>query len=416
MTSSRIVSAAGLAVVCVTLTAILGASLLGLRTVVDLRGERVTHEALTAAVRRVPWNARYWRELAFVQQAFGMHEAAATSFRSAIDRFPACARCWVGMAETELARGIDPRATLDKAVAYGRSSTTVRTRAAVVYARLGEAGRALAEFSAALGGHREDRRDFFVLLHQIYDDSTVVEQVLAPEDLRSYMPFAWRERPPSAVRAAWQRLVETGQEDSLTRFHASWLLGRGNVHEAYRLARSAELPLDGVELGDFDERGRDRFDWTFERVDGVRADVAACRDCRHGDRALRLRFDGNENPHFVGVRRTVPVRPGATYRLAGRVRSLEITSARGPQLLVRGVRRRDAHPSVDCAFEARGPEVRLTRPWHDYSFTFAVPDGCEGVRVFVARYSTQELNRLIEGEFWVDGLRLASVSPEQSAD
>ena len=372
-------------------------------------------EGLSRASGLSSSNWRYPLYLGGLQARMGQSKLALDSYLEATRRFPACGPCWVGVAETRLALGQDPLPALSSAIGHGRSRTSVRTRAAVIYSKLGLDEPAAEEFSAALGGRRTDRGEFYSLLNRLYAPDYVLDRIITDAELETYLPFAQRVLSPALVARVWERYEKRQHQDGEQRErYVRYLLNRGMAHDAWSVAfGSAASPHGTVLNGDFERRSEaEPLGWRVSDGEGVRAAVVGCSDCRSGSRALRLRFDGEHNVHYFGVSQSLPVAPGATYSLTARVKHSEITSAAGPQLLVLGLGdKTDARWPVCEMWSASEPFLR-DQDWHDIAIEFTVPSTCEGVRIFVARRRTDRLSRLIGGELWVDDVFL-TVRPVQ---
>jgi hypothetical protein len=134
-----------------------------------------------------------------------------------------------------------------------------------------------------------------------------------------------------------------------------------------------------------------------------------------GDRALRIKFEGERNVYYRGINQYVTVVPGATYRVRAQVLAQDITSAQGPFIAVDGMSSDDAPP---CDLWARTDDLKSADRWSDVGLEFTVPERCEGVRISVMRPRTQRLNQFIEGELWLDDvkLELVTLTPPQPVE
>ncbi len=405
-------------VFCLTFIAVAGVAVVSGARFWAVNSARSGHpdgSGITRALRVWPSHWRYLLDRADVARATGAYDSALSYYRRATSVFPACGECWIGAAETLYALGEDPRGELAAATRYGGSQTAVRTRAAVVYAKLGERQIAVNEFSAALGGHSENRDEFYEVLHRVFSDDLIRERIITERELPSYVSFAFRGSlrfRPAAVSKLWEFYRETsGDSEGLRPAYVSYLLGQqGLVHKAWRMAsQDKSASLGAVVDGDF-EGGLTvgSFGWSIGETEGVDARVVRCDDCDSGARALRLRFDGEHNVQYADTTQVVAVVPGADYRLTFRVKHEEITSRRGPALVVRGVSGRSR---PDCGFRVESEEFRLSSPWRDVDMNFSVPGNCEGVRIYIFRPRTERLNRLIGGEFWIDDVSLERAGP-----
>lgn len=366
---------------------------------------------LERAQRVSPMNWQYPLARAGVMSVFGKHQDAIRNYHEAIGKFPACSACWIGLAESLSAIGEDPLPALERATALGRSNTGVRTRAAIVYARLGYDGDALTEFRAALGGKRDGFGDFFGMLNRIYGADAVLDDVVTDAELGEYFAFSRAALSPDHVARVWDRFRSLPESGNQRPAYVGYLLARGRFQDAWAVHFDDSTRPGATFLnGDFESyENFGALGWKINNVPGVAADVDYCRDCPTGRRALRIRFDGEHNPHFAGVTQTVAVEGGASYELEVTVRSRSITSAEGPRILVRGLTVSKTSGDLYVAFEATSEQFRGDSPWRTVRVRFTTPEDCEGIRVVIARKETPRLDRFIGGELWLDDFKLVRV-------
>ncbi len=369
--------------------------------------------ALQRAAMFSPWDWRYPKASGDWSRSLGAYRDAVAYYEKALSLDPMCASCWAGLAESQLALGMDPSSALENAVASGRSDTAVRTRSAVVYARMGRDDDAAREFAAALAGKREDKYEFFALLHRIYSESFILGSIIGDHEMKRYFAFARRKLEPQDTAMVWRRYREMNPSDTERRDYAAYLLGHGLGREAWRIVFGKDGPSPGTLLdasfeSDGDLQRYRPFGWRIKEAPGVAVEIVAgdanCEACPRASKALRLAFDGEHNPEFFGVVQYLPLEPGASYHLGARVRSEDISSDSGPFLMVVGGDgvARDA----DCSLRVAAPQSRLTRDWEPRSLDFEVPRGCGAVRVMVARRNSNAVNNLIGGNFYIDDLHL----------
>jgi tetratricopeptide (TPR) repeat protein len=362
---------------------------------------------------------RYDYDLGSFARAVGRYDEALARLDAAIEKFPACGICWVAKAEAEASMGADPRASIARAIHYGRSQTGVRTRTAVLYAKLGEHTEALREFGAAAGGQVDNPYEFFSALHALYDTKTILDQVVPDAQLESYFTYARQYLDVESTATIWERFREMPEAGNHRQYYAGDLLRRGDVHAAWRTSfgRDAPVAVDLFDAGFSSTSTKQPWGWRLEDGEGVRVRTGSCADCEQDGRALHIEFDGENNPHFMGVSQYLPVLPGAAYLLKARVKYDGLTSARGPAMIVQGVTGAAGTAASDCHFWIEGEQFLMTSDWRATQVAFAAPSSCEGVRVMVARPQTSKLNRYIAGDLWVDDVHLEILTlPSQSAE
>ena len=396
-----------LAILALASVAKAGIELTALRLATDISDAQLG--AIDTASRLSSLNWRYPLRQAGLLAASGRHEAALGHYREALKRFPGCGVCWIGLAESELALGHQHETSLLNAIHFGRSMTAVRTRAGVMYFRLGEEKPAKVEFAAALGGQRFEKDDFFMLLHRMFDRVTVLEEIVPVHTLGPYLDFAIRRLDPDSTRMIWDHFSENGVSEERRHRYARHLAKHGRYSEAWSLAIGDESPR--LLNADFESPGEsdEIFGWQLTDEPGVRARIVQCARCPEGDRALRLRFDGNENPRYQGISQTVPLEAGRSYRVATDVMYEELTSAEGVRLFVVGVSEgTDSQSSYasECRMQSASDELHGSSGWRQVSVDFYLPEGCSAVRLEIGRRRAEGLDRYIGGEIWFDNFSL----------
>ncbi|MGE4071176.1 MAG: tetratricopeptide repeat protein [Lysobacterales bacterium] len=206
------------------------------------------------------------------------------------------------------------------------------------------------------------------------------------------------------IRAAGGEVHETETDQLMRRLIAA--------NDWKRMRRLLEVSTastgtgTGLSNGDFNGPGPGpHLDWELGRVVG--ADVLIADDPRQpGNRALQLVFHDRRVP-FQHVSHWLLLTPGA-YRLAGRVRLVELQAARG---LIW---------TISCA--ANGPAIaqsaRLTgnRDWSEFSMDFTVPrENCSGQRLLLSVDARIAAEQQIAGEVWFDDIRIEVRLPAGNA-
>ena len=363
-----------------------------------------------------PLNWSYPQQSAAVERASGQIQASQDSSRRAIALYPACAQCWIQVAENQAVLGEDPVDAVERAVGFGRSMTEVRTRAAVLWAQMGDDERALGEFRASLHGVREERDDTFRILHRLYPAEWVLDRVVTDDDLGPYFAFVRKNESHEFADVVWERYSALAPDPVQKDEYIGDLLQAGYVRRGWEVAFDASpLPAGGVLAGDFqDPLDYGRFGWHVSNGEGVKARIRRCPACTPTERALQLAFDGDNNSHYYGASQVVPIQSSTHYALRARVSYEGLTSARGPQLILVGIGS-EGGDEMPCRLRVLGEEFHGDSDWRETEVFFTVPAACEGLRIFVARARTKHLDRYIEGELWVDDVRLEllGAAPEE---
>jgi len=372
-------------------------------------------ETLAGASRLSPLNWSYDYKRASTLLRLGRYEEAVAGYRSALARNPTCAMCALGLAEVAFVTGDDPEPYLRDAVEHGRSSTAVRMRAGIAYARMGRDDDAAEEFHAALLGTKNDPWDLFAMFERLYPVEFVLDRIVPDDLLVRYFGYACRHLEPDDVRTVWARFQVENNTDAVREKYVNYLVRHGLVHEAWQTQFGDAVPVGTMLDGGFEKiADHGPFGWHFNDVEGARTDVRRCDDCGGSDYALRVKFDGKHNMSYRGVNQYVAVVPGAAYRIKARVHADSITSAQAPFLAVDGLSGSDV---LGCDLWAQTEQIDDTAEWVDATLDFVVPKNCEGVRISVMRPRTKRLDQFIEGELWVDdvALELVTLTPPEPA-
>ncbi|HIF62547.1 MAG TPA: hypothetical protein EYQ35_00085 [candidate division UBP10 bacterium] len=301
----------------------------------------------------------------------------------------------------------------------------------MLYARLGQRDEAVREFSAALGGHRKDRRGFYDQLAALYPADFVLDEIVEDIDLSSFFSWARSRATPQLSARTWARYSRYEDSDRARPWYVDYLVAHGFVHEAWRVAFGERPGQTGLINSDFEDLAGvwtrrsgeaglapQRFAWRVQdgrdKAEGVTARVVHCGDCVQGRRALRLRFDGEHNPHYTATSQYLPVEPGRRYSLTAQVRYEDLGSVSGPRIVVQGLAGGGpGDPSAACRMWVQGEQYRGDSQWRTTTVDFEVPSDCEGARVLVFRSATKALDRFIGGELWLDDFALALLPGEE---
>jgi hypothetical protein len=368
--------------------------------------------------KAIAWNPAAWRarvEYAEMLRAGGDREGAIVQYEEAVAEFPGCPSCWIGIAEAQLALKLDPNDALDLAVVYGRSRTDIRTRAASIYARLGDDDRAAKEFAAAVLGKTDDRQDFFSLLTRIYGVDFVLERMVPDALLIEFLRFARAELAPDEARRVWQR-YEPDAVPMQRHYYVGYLIKHGLVDSAWRAqfgASSEEaLPTDLIDGRFEDTADYGWFGWHISDAPGVTATREQCAGCDDAGTALRLLFDGEHNPHYFGVRQDIPIQAGGSYLLVFSAQSIGVTSTSGVAVFVQGLPVARSDEEDGCALWVSSAPLRGDQEWSRSEIEFYVPMECTGIRLLVGRPESPHLNKFIGGEYWLDDVVLQKIAIE----
>ncbi|HZI17570.1 MAG TPA: carbohydrate binding domain-containing protein [Pyrinomonadaceae bacterium] len=131
------------------------------------------------------------------------------------------------------------------------------------------------------------------------------------------------------------------------------------------------------------------------------------RNARTGSRSLRVSFNasGQADPN---VSQVVPVEPGARYRLGFNVRTEELKSAAGLEVVV-------TEAGSSAAIARSAPAPAGTAGWQQETFEFTAGPTTDGIVVRLGRESCPESVCPIYGKIWYDDFSLERVAGRATA-
>lgn len=141
------------------------------------------------------------------------------------------------------------------------------------------------------------------------------------------------------------------------------------------------------------------FDWRYTPKPQVAVTLDKA-DFHSGGRSLRLVYSGSGSD--AGISQYIAVQPGTLYRLSAWVKSDNLETANGPMLAVI-----DAHNSGIYAFTG---ETVGTTPWHRVETQLQT--GLQTTLLLLAILRRPGETR-IQGEFWIDDLRLERLPAQE---
>jgi hypothetical protein len=152
--------------------------------------------------------------------------------------------------------------------------------------------------------------------------------------------------------------------------------------------------------------------WDIEYLpDGVRIarDTSEYQDA---PASLHLDFKGTHNLQLSRPRIRIPVQAGMRYRLSGYWKGRALTTRARPYISFRmfGARWNEQIQVPGDLFD-----------WQEFSVEFFVPEPVQSIEFSIRRDSTNAFDRNIDGDLWLDSLRLevlpepAELAPSETA-
>jgi hypothetical protein len=239
-------------------------------------------------------------------------------------------------------------------------------------------------------------------------DAKAVESRLPPdpEVYLKFMKVLLAREQWDAASHVWSALWELNRDfdPHSAMFYIDALLTKRDVSGAQNawqdlLRNSRTLkpyvsPGNLVVNGNFDHEILNAgFDWHYAPVPNV-AVMLDSTQSHEASQSLLITYSGPSQD--FGMFQYVPVTPGVTYIASAWVKSEELQTANGPRLSVV-----DPYTNIEYV---HSEETLGTSSWHRVTGEFTVlPD----TRLVLLRFSRQPWETLIQGRFWVDGIRLA---------
>jgi tetratricopeptide (TPR) repeat protein len=342
-------------------------------------GQVITY--LRHAVAIDPRSANYWMALAGAYESAGQISQARDAFHTALQDYPASAEAhWrfgsfllrqgeikQGYAEVHFGLQIDPRLiplTISRVWAATRDTEALLTD--VLPNTVEAQQEALESFS----------------IDQMIDPSLAVWR---------HMVGAREAIPIQAAFPLVQMLLAANRNDESRDVWREALVASGHPDEANT---GGSLIFNGG--FEFDATGGG-LDWHLVPTPGVTYDYDSTNS-HSGKRALRLTFDGEQNPDLQSVSQTVLVQPNTRYHFEGFLRTNGITTESGPRFFINfpGT----TQPSIILN------SLTGNHSWEKQSADFTTGADEHLLVVMVYRAKSVRFNNNLAGTAWVDDVSI----------
>jgi len=298
------------------------------------------------------------------------------------------------------------RYCLFRAVALAPNSPPTLLEAAKFQLEQGERRTALElvtrSFRAGAGDAFDD--DIFTVLEE--GDVPVADLLQhGLPDRRSAQAYLRRQLKSdkiAAVDQTWEWMARRGEvDDRLANEYTEYRLRANDPAAAargwsmYAKTKDTGYPQrDRIFNGDFEsDPTGNRFDWRIEARSGTTIDFdEAVRFS--GNRSVRIRFDGTQNPGDIGIEQTVFL-PAGTYRFQAHVKTDDVSTDQG-------VGFRIAAESGPKPLDVTTANVRGSNDWTVLESAVDAPPGGVLARVMVVRKPSLKFDNLIKGTAWID--------------
>ncbi|MBZ5700720.1 MAG: tetratricopeptide repeat protein [Acidobacteriia bacterium] len=400
----------------------------------SLRNAWAEHQAdpqeaagLERATKLEPGNAHHWYLLGRYWQ-YNLEQPdtarAIALYQRALSLEPHAAGIWLDLAESQEAEGELKAAR--EAFLEARTNYPVSADVAWRYGnfllRQGETDAAFAEIQRSLAEEpRRAAEAISVCWRAKPDIRVLLDQALpaSPQVYLSVIEVFAQQWETDAALAVWRRLAGLRPKLELKQVNilVDALLAKRQVAEAREVwtqaldFAGAPRPGDPAKSliwdGGFETGVSGGFAWRLQAAQGAQMDFDS--EVRHsGNRALRIRFDGKQNPQFENVCQFVAVTPETPYQLEAWMRAKSVTTDRGVYVLVRT-------PEFPTNPPAMTVDMRETQPWTRLALSWTAGKDVHLAQVCLGRAISQKLDNQISGTVWVDDFTLTPESAPRAA-
>lgn len=345
-------------------------------------------------------------------------DLALASYLKAISLNPVNAMYWLGLAKTFESNG-DLKATksaLKRALAL--NPTYVKTRWMAVNLMLKEGvGNPVQDLGGIIKDFPKERKRAFSVLHRVTNNDVplILKEAIGKELslMTEYLDFLISRDDARGVDVLWSAVSERFEIDEGLRVkYINYLVSTEQIVKArsywsehIKGGRAGGVP--GGESGNLilnsgfeDEICENLLCWTIRGAKGFKAGITGIEEklSYQGARSLRIEFDGTANINFHHISMIVPLEPGKSYTLSALIKTERLTTKNGFFIGLYGI--------GGCKFSARTKALTGSNAWGESSVEITPPQGCRTGVVRLRRIKSEKFDNLIEGQVWLDEIRL----------
>ena len=336
--------------------------------------------------------------------------AAAAQFQRAVSLNPYESSYWIHLAQSEnsLGNSGEQASAIRKAITVDPTTPDVAWTAANFFLVQGETQEALDQLAMVLRSDPSKADAALDLSWRVAGDVKPIQDRMPPDPeiyLRLVKLLVAKQQWTAADRA-WSSTLRLNRElDARSALaYVDALLAKRDVAAAQVAwqqitSRSTRLqayiaPENLVVNARFNQEFLNAgFDWHYSAQPGVTVALDSTQSYQ-GAEALLIRYPGGSNED-AGLSQFIPVNPGVRYVASAWVKSEELESANGPQLVVDDGYRRHEY--------SRSEETLGTSGWHQVRAPFTTG---EDTNLIVIRFSRMPGSTLIRGKFWIANVQL----------
>jgi tetratricopeptide (TPR) repeat protein len=368
-----------------------------------------------------PGNGDYWYKLGFNRQ-WDLNDTDAsqviTYLRHAVTIDPRSANYWMALAGAYESAGELPEAreAFHTALQDYPSSAEAHWRFGSFLLRQGETAQAYAEIHFAL---QIDPRLIPLAISRVWpathDAEALLNDVLPNSEdsqQQALEAFSYDDQVDPAL-AVWKHMVTAREAIPIQAVFPleNILLGANradDAREVWRQALAASGHPDEAQTGNslvfnggFEyDATNGGLDWHLVPTPGVTYDYDTA-NAHSGKRALRLTFDGEQNPNLASVYQTVTVRPNTRYHFEGYIRTSGVTTESGVRFFIEFAGANQPPLTLDSFTD--------THPWEKQSADFTTAPDEHVVVVRLYRAKSVRFSNNLAGTAWVDDISVVPV-------
>jgi tetratricopeptide (TPR) repeat protein len=377
------------------------------------------------AAQLEPGNADYWYKLGFNRQ-WDLNDADSGQvinyLRRAVSIDPRSADYWMALAGAYESAGQLPQArdAFHTALTDYPASAEAHWRFGSFLLRQGETQNAYSEIHYAL---QNDPRLIPLAISRVWpathDADALLNDVL-PSTIQAQnqaLEAFSDDHNFEAALAVWKHMVSGGQSIPITDVFALENIlieaDRGEyAREVWRQALIASGNPGEAQTGDsvvfnggfeYDASGGG-LDWHLVPIPGVNYDYDSSNP-HSGKRALKLAFDGEQNPGFETVYQHVMVRPNTRYHFEAYIRTAGMTTESGVHFLI--------SPEGTTQPKIILDNVSGDHAWEKQSADFTTGPDVHRLILELYRIKSVRFDNKLSGAAWVDDISIVPVGSSQ---
>jgi tetratricopeptide (TPR) repeat protein len=336
---------------------------------------------LRRAVAIDPRSANYWLALASAYELAGQIPQAREAFHTALQDYPASADAHWRFGSFLLRQGDTKQGYAETHFALQNDPRLIPLAISRVWAATHDADALLNDVLPNSLESQEEALGAFC-----NDDQ--IEPALA---VWKYMVAGGKPIPIEAVFPLDNILLGASRVDDAREVWRQALVASGHPDEA---KTGNSVVFNG---GFEDDATNGGLDWHLVPTSGVNYDYDSANP-HSGKRALRLTFDGDQNPDVQSVSQTVTVQPNTRYHFEGFIRTTGITSESGPRF------------SITLAGSTQPPIIldnfTGNHPWEKQSADFTTGSDEHVLVLQLLRPKSVRFSNSLAGTAWVDDISI----------